>query len=424
MAKNKIIITFTLGIAFSLILYRAYNISMFEKSSRRSYLRGDAYSDINLYSGVKYFNDSGLKKTVGLPVHYYKVPLADTCFHPTAYTHYPALPDILAYTYSIISGTINEFVLRCFVIVLSLVFVWFLFLVCQKIIPNYNMALLGWCLVILSNYFIGFADSLHKHLYEELFKVIFLFVLLKYIDKPKVLHLVFLFFTMVLVSNISFEPIVYLAVVCVGVSLVNKLGLFSKLNIVVALAAFVGVLLHFYQNICYFDSWELALKDLTDTAKLRTSGTEIANGIKKLEEPFGLQQLILLPFTWLNRIERFFAIPAFALIIIWFLVKQELKKQLPKNYFNWCLILLIASFAWCIVMSQHAYVHTFTIRHAGIFYGLLAGPLLYLFVGSFKDFKTFILTKKILYVALVIYILFMFLTQQIWDNFIKNTFLI
>ena len=152
--KNKyhlIIIVATLVFAFSFILFRAFSISQFEQSKRRNFMRGDAYSDINLYSAVQYFNDSGLAKTKGLPVHHYKVPVHDTTLHPVVYTHYPALPDLLTYFYSRIIGSISEFGLRCFVVLVSLFYAYVLWQVLWRIIKNKDIVLVSWVMLILSN---------------------------------------------------------------------------------------------------------------------------------------------------------------------------------------------------------------------------------------------------------------------------------
>lgn len=415
-------IIITLIVAFSFILFRAYNISQFEQSKRRNFMRGDAYSDINLYSAVQHFNDSGLSNTVGLPVHHYKVPVHDTTLHPVVYTHYPALPDLLTYFYSKALGTINEFALRFCVVLISLFYAFILWQVLSLIIKKEDIVLVSWMMLILSNYFIGWSDSLHKHVYEELGKSLFIWVLLLHLKQPKKSYLVALFFIMCFVANISFEPLVYLAIVCIGISLWQKKGLFSTLTLIPAMGAIVGVVLHFWQNIEYFGSWQLALADMTETAKLRTAGIEVSGVQKKLESPFGWVEFISLPLIWLSRTERFFVVPAFALIAMWWMVRKEFKLLFDAAYYKWLRILLIASYSWCIVMAQHAYVHSFTMRQAGLCYAVIAGPIVYLFYIKIRNgFKTFNLGNKVLTVLIIAYTMIMFLTQEVWDMWIKNT---
>ncbi len=417
----KIIVT-TLLIAFSFILFRAYTISQFETSKRRNFMRGDAYSDINLYSAVQHFNDSGLANTIGLPVHHYKVPVHDTTLHPVVYTHYPALPDLLAYFYSKLLGTINEFALRFCVVLISLFYAYVLWQVLMLIIKKEDVVLVSWVMLILSNYFIGWSDSLHKHVYEELGKALFIWVLLLHLQKPKTGYLIALFLIMCFVANISFEPLVYLAIVCVGISLWQKKGLFSAITLIPAMGAIVGVLLHFWQNIEYFGSWQLALADMTETAKLRTAGIEVSGVAKKLESPFGWFEFLTMPLVWLIRTERFFMVPAFALIAMWYLVRKEFKVLLDTAYYKWAKILLAASYIWCIVMAQHAYVHSFTMRQAGLCYAVLAGPIVFLFYNKIKsEFKSFNIGYKVFSILIITYTLVMFLTQEIWDMWIKNT---
>lgn len=421
--KSRIIFSVLL-LAFSLIIYRAFTISQFEDSNRRNFMRGDAYSDINLYSAVLYFNDSGLQSTKALPVHYYKVPVKDTSLHPVAYTHYPALPDILAYGYSIISGSVDEQVLRCFMILISLFYAFVLWKVLALLIKNEKILLWSWALLILSNYYIGWSDSLHKHIYEELFKSVFIWFLLLYINKKQPIYIVAMFAVMAIVANISYEPIVYLAVVCVGVSLMQKKGLFSVITLLPAAGAILGVLLHLYQNVLYFGSFELAMADLTETAKLRTAGIEVSGIHKKLESPFGWQEFISLPIIWLSRIERFYLVPGFAVLVMWYVVRHELTLYMGAIWKKWSLLLLLGSFSWCLAMAQHAYVHSFTMRQAGLFYALFAGPVTYLFFDKVRtQFKHWSLATKAGTVILILYVLALLLSQQVWDLWLKNTLL-
>jgi hypothetical protein len=190
------------------------------------------------------------------------------------------------------------------------------------------------------------------------------------------------------------------------------------------MGAIVGVLLHLWQNIEYFGSWQMALADLTETAKLRTAGIEVSGFQKKLESPFGWVEFISLPFIWLSRTERFFVVPAFAIIAMWIVVRTEFKTLLTPRYYQWAKLLLIASYSWCIVMAQHAYVHSFTMRQAGLCYALIAGPIVYLFYNKIKtQFKNFSLGYKVFSILIIGYTLTMFLTQAVWDMWIKNTFL-
>ena len=100
------------------------------------------------------------------------------------------------------------------------------------------------------------------------------------------------------------------------------MGLFSKLTLVTGIGAVIGICLHLWQNIEYFGSIDLAIKDLTETAKLRTAGIDVESKYKKLESPFGLLQVLELPFLWLNRMERFYLLPAWGVIAMWFYIRK------------------------------------------------------------------------------------------------------
>jgi len=419
--KPKYLLVLLIAAAF--ILYRSVQISMFEDSARRNFMRGDAYSDVNLYSAVYYFNDSGLTKTYGLPVHYYKVPLKDSTFKVTAYTHYPALPDILAYGYSKILGSQKEVILRLPIILLSLLYAFLIFIFLNQLIENKQIVWLSWLLIVISNYYLGWSDSLHKHVYEELLKCIFILLLLRY-DKTKSHWALFgMFLTMLTVANVSFEPIVYLAVICVGYSWYKYKKIFSAITLIPAAAAVLGVALHFGQNMAHFGTLVAALLDLSETARLRAAGIETSGPIVKLEHPFGLKEWVSLPFVWLNRAERFFSIPAFALISMGLYAYQRCKLNISKNQLFWSVLLLIASYSWCFVMAQHAYVHAFTMRQAGLFYALISGTLLYYFWQELKaSYESKKQLRLVLGILILVYSLAMFATQHVWDLWVKNTF--
>ncbi|MFY8020064.1 MAG: hypothetical protein ACOVP1_02655, partial [Bacteroidia bacterium] len=90
---------------FSLILFRLVNISIYTEGRARSAILGDAFSDKNTISSAKFFLDSGFTQTVFLPVHEYD-PQSDAVHQ--VYTHYPALPNILAGIYAVIFQSIDE----------------------------------------------------------------------------------------------------------------------------------------------------------------------------------------------------------------------------------------------------------------------------------------------------------------------------
>jgi len=420
--KPKYLLVLLVATAF--IAYRSITISMFEESGRRNFMRGDAYSDINLYAAVQYFNDSGLTKTYGLPVHYYKVPLKDSTFTVTAYTHYPALPDVLAYVYSKVLASQEESILRLPIIFLSLLYAFLIFVFLNQIIENKQIVWLSWLLIIISNYYLGWSDSLHKHVYEELLKCVFILLLLRY-EKTKSNWVLFgLFLTMLTVANVSFEPIVYLAVICVGYSWFKRKKLFSSITLIPAVAAILGVALHFAQNIGYFGSIDAALFDLTETARLRAAGIETSGPMVKLEQAFGLKEWLSLPFVWLNRAERFFPIPAFALMAMGIFAFNKCKENISKKQLFWLVLLLMASYSWYLVMAQHAFVHAFTMRQAGLFYALISGTLLYYFWQTLKEVYHHKKRVKFVFgILILLYAVAMFITQHVWDLWFKHTLL-
>ena len=60
--KKYIYILF--AICFSVLVYRAFNVSVYDSGRARNQIYGDGYSDINTISSAKFFLDSGFTQTV------------------------------------------------------------------------------------------------------------------------------------------------------------------------------------------------------------------------------------------------------------------------------------------------------------------------------------------------------------------------
>jgi len=203
-----------------------------------------------------------------------------------------------------------------------------------------------------------------------------------------------------------------------------KRKIFTELNLWIGLAAVLGVFLHLWQNVAYFGSLAEAIKDLTETAKLRTAGIETSGPMTKLEAPFGVTEYLSMPFVWINRVERFFPIPGFALLSMIIYAFERLKKHSSFYLKFYAIIMLFASFVWYAVMAQHAFVHVFTMRQSGLFFALIMGTIVHYFWLEFKDnLKNKAVLKTIFGVIIILYSLAMFITQHIYDLWIKNTFM-
>src|SRR6218665_1517338 len=87
---------FIFAFSFLVIIFRVLFASVYDNTRVRNQVYGDGYSDINTLSSAKYFLDSGFTQTTFLPVHDYYPATG----HAQVYTHYPALPNILAGVYA------------------------------------------------------------------------------------------------------------------------------------------------------------------------------------------------------------------------------------------------------------------------------------------------------------------------------------
>ncbi len=403
-------------ICYVVILFRVFNISIYEDTKARDFYHGDSYSDINAHSTAMYTYDYGFAKSKGLPVWKYKGD-SDTT-NIAVYTHYPSLPDDLAGVYAKIFNTKSESVIRIIPVLISLAFAALIFYVLNLFYKDKALASISGCIILLSNYFIFWADNLHKHQYEELLKWLFVGLIYIYYEGGKKQRM--LLFWMILIfivnANISFEPIVYMAVVTVGFSIIYDKTLFSKETILLGLAAVSGVFIHLLQNYLYFGSVELVYKDMADVATLRAVGA--GNNVEQNELKRSLTwfDFANIPNLIQMRLERVFLIPGPAFFVFAYLAFKKFKKEHTKLY-SILIVLLIASVSWLLLMTQHATVHCFTIRHFGIFYAVAIGVGLKEYYTLYQTKIKHITWMLILHYIFITYIVCMMVAQQFIDYF-------
>lgn len=347
------------------------------------------------------------------------------------YTHYPALPDVMSGIYAIILDTENEAVIRIAPTMLSLFMLIFVWLALCSLIEDKSLRVLSLCSLLLSNYFISYADNLHKHIYEELFKWIFLVLLILYYKgsttlittkeylgekKHKFLYATLLILVVFLASHSSFEPITYIAVTVVGFSWVFERKIFTPINITLGLTTIGAFAFHLYLNSLYLGSWDAAIADITNSLSHRTLGKESGKNY------FTFLDFIQNAFRPFNRAERMFLIPGWAYIIFCFMGLRELRKTHYTN-FQLLIVLLLASYSWALFMPQHSFIHPFTVRQFGIFITLTFGLSVYSYINFLKErFKNLNLGVKTLNVLLITYVVLMFLTQHGLQLYIKYGF--
>lgn len=404
--------------AFCLILvvFRTINISVYTEGRARSAILGDAFSDINTISSAKYFLDSGFIKTSFLPMHnYYPANNAPALI----YTHYPAIPNILAGIYATIFNSVDERLLRIVPILLAIFFFFFIYKVLYTFIQQEQAAFIGSCVLWLGSYYINWADNIHQHLYGECLKWIYVYLLFRYHEgnKKPITLLLWMLLIMVIEVNISFEQPVFLGMATLGFSIVYKQGIFNKETILAFVALLVGLGLHFLQNMVYFGSAAAALQDFIHAFSFRSTGAETIGYIK--EKAYTWHNFPEIVFGWFNGMERFYLLPGWTILCLWLLLYKTVRQQHLK-LFQLSVVLFIAGAAWGFVMSQHAYIHAFTNKHFSVFVGLSAAILVPLYLQKIKvDFRTGNIGVKVFHSLLIGYTMLMLLTQQVWEIWIK-----
>jgi hypothetical protein len=401
---------------FTILAVRAFTVSIYTDTRARSAVYGDGYSDINTISSAQYFLDSGFNQTAWLPVHDY---YPHTNATPSVYTHYPALPNILAGIYATLFQTSNESVLRIIPLLLAIGFFFYIFHVLFQVTQNRLQALLGGGSIVLAGYYMAWADNLHQHLYGEFLKWIYFALMLRYYlskERSKTLF-AWLWLIMLLQVNISFEQPVYLGVLTLGFAIAFDKRVFCFETISAASFVLIGFGLHVYQNAIYFGSWDLALEDLKNAFFFRTSGAEL--GGQKAEAAFTLADTWQIPFNWFNRMERFYVIPGWAMLLLAYWVMRDLYAR-NKMLYKVLWALFFASIAWTFVMAQHAFIHIFVNKHFAIWYALIAAyglPLFYTKIKlALKEKQTMHL---VFYSLIILYAITMFLTQQVFAVYLK-----
>ncbi|GAB1448463.1 hypothetical protein MASR2M44_14750 [Bacteroidota bacterium] len=413
--RNRYLIALIFVFVYFLVFLRMSRISVYTEGRARSAILGDGFSDINTLSSAHYFLDSGFTKTAWLPVHEYYPPGST----PQVYTHYPALPNLLCGVYASLFQSTSEPLLRLIPVLLSMVFFGLIFRFLKKLTGDSTKALIGSAGLWLGSYFINWADNLHQHLYGELLKWLYVYVMYLYFQggRKQIGLLLTMLVIMILEVNISFEQPVYLGIATLGFSLVYKHGVFSRENILAFLAIWLGFGLHLYQNAIYFGSWKAALDDMIHAFTFRATGAETVGYIK--EKEYTWRNFPEIMFGWFNGMERFYVLPGWSLLTLWILLGKQLWNK-QTHLVKLAIALFAASISWGFVMSQHAYVHAFTNKHFSIFVGLSLALLIPEYLQRLKtDWQSGNTGLRIFHTVLIAYSASMFISQQVWEIWLR-----
>ena len=329
------------------------------------------------------FRDQGLMKYYGLPDNCYtdrwpgrgikKSASIESC----VYTHYPPGPQYIYYAGLLIFGD-NAALIRIFFPILLSLIVGFYFLKTMMNLfdDKYKGAILGAMLILVpmySNYMFG----LHQHQYQFALFQLQLILTIKIALREKLRFIDGLYFSLIgfiqgwMTFDFAFVTI-FASTPLLFIATKDKLLSFKQWFIITFLTGFFFTLahaVHFYQVVLYLESFDLAYKDMFETAKYRAAGDHV----KFDPSQFG-------PFTvmkdFLYRVAGRGKYLALNLInFIWIIVGLKFIREIKLNNnkifsFNitWkdiaALTIAVAiSGLWSIVMKNHAWIHGHVARH-------------------------------------------------------------
>ena len=380
--------------------------------------RGDGFSDENILASAHYFKDHGFLASYFQPMVGYKGGGEYREGIPKVYLHYPPLPDILAGVTARVTGSLDPRVLRIVPFAFSIVWFFLIYAVMGMLVRDPRLASWAAALTVLSNYFLAWADNLCYHMYSELLVWAFVYVLLLRFHaggktRTNLACLWAIYFTAALTS---FDAIVYLCIVTLGFSAIYLKTPLSRFTVLMGSAPVLALALRFLQNALYLGGADAALADFTSALFIRSVGGEWQDA------PMWVQ-FYRLPFTFLNRFERFFFFPGFAFVIFAAFAFKELRKSDRERY-RMAWVFLLATCAWPILMWQHSAAHTFTTRNAGLLVAMLgvAGLMAYL-KHVVQNLKANRRGLCVFHGAVLVYVFAMAISQQVIQLYLVNGFL-
>ncbi|MBI4402559.1 MAG: hypothetical protein HY537_00265 [Deltaproteobacteria bacterium] len=401
------------------IFFRVFFVPIEDSGRARNSIHGDGFSARKTYSVAMFFKRFGFSKTCFLPYHEYHPENPDDYDPTKVYTHFPPGPQLLTGFTAVVLGTTDSRLLRIVPVLLSLALFFLIFKTLETFLADKQKAFLAACIVLLSNYYLSWADALSEHVYEELARWgIFLLLFLYYQGERKYRsYFVLACLAYFLSVNFSLTVILYLAVLALSLSYAFDRKLISYEVCAFLMCGAAGIALHFFQNVMHFGSIDTAISDLVH------SGSGRSTGGATFSFSAYWSQLRHIPLTWLVRIERYFLIPGFAFVPLAFLALRKWKKQ-SRLMFDIAIGVLLASLTWSLVFTQHFLEHHFTARHLGLFYGLVIATGLVEYSLVFKKAKAkgnrWILAGHSIFIA---YILVMAFTQHVLDVYLTTGFL-
>jgi hypothetical protein len=355
--------------AYSVIFFRYSNISIYESGFARGWYYGDNHSNGNVESAARFYRDHGFSPNAGLPTYQYNDSIAGNEY---VYTHYPPMAEWVGGIISSVTGNASIKMISVVPLLLSILLFFLIYHVLAKWLKNDNAAFLGATLLVLSNYFIPWADDAHQHLYVELCRWGFVFLWWKYLteEKKQPAAIVLLALLYAFMCLLSFEPYVYIAIIILGIPVALKQRIFRWEVVLLLLVPVFCFIIRLWLNTKHLGGFSNMLADIQG-AFLNRVGADAS--YSELERKMTIKDyVLLLPKTRFHRLGHFFIFPSIVIIFLSFFGLRALKKFNP-TFFRVAIVIYLASISWTLVMPQHALIHIFTIRHLGIFVGVTMG---------------------------------------------------
>jgi hypothetical protein len=335
---------------------------------------GDGYSEQNAIWGAKAYEKLGILSNAGLPDH---------CLFPSnsqnscVYTHYPPGPEYLVLMSSRLVNSFDFNSLRIPALILNLMLLSLtIILLLKKLDHLFVVILLS--ILSLHPFFSRFMHNLHYqgHAFYLLFLQMAVTLFVKESPKKTFSSLFLLSFFQ---GWLSFDYF-FIATLAPMVFYGFLHGFRKKETLLLTIFSGAGFalahLLHFYQVILYYGSFEKAFEDFLNAAKNRTNNEIIV--IKWVPQK-ALNPLKLLSIYFSRYTKRHGFLPIsldkYMLISMALIVSFGFMK-FRKSVFSFCFkkdlidlsLAFFVSSLWIIVMRQHSFIHfSFINQHYFLF---------------------------------------------------------
>ncbi|KAA5533609.1 hypothetical protein F0919_13805 [Taibaiella lutea] len=353
---------------YAIIASRYVKIDIHDPGFGRSWYFGDSSSEGNVESAAKFYMEKGFRPNAGLPTYNHLDTIPDNDY---VYTHYPPMAEWIAGVTAQITHNYKDHCTSVLPLLLSVVLFFMIFYILARWLNNDIAAFIGASVLVLSNYFISWADDTHQHLYIEFFRWSFVYLWWWYLTIHNKKYIIpILAICSAMMCLLSFEPYIYILIIIIGFPLALRQKILRWEVIVLLLVPAFSFSLRLYLNAEYFGGFTAMLHDMKGAFLNRTGASA---DVSELQRTMHFSDYVyLLPKTRLHRLGHFYIFPSLVIILFGILGLIQLKKHFP-SFYRIAVVIYIASVSWAFVMPQHALIHIFTLRHIGIFIGIVIG---------------------------------------------------